>query len=132
MTRLFALPKGLAEVAHFTLPRVQTWGGRDDAVYKERVRRAAALTPEVAGQYSWFVFCIRGAVGESRGRWRRQVPDVENIPKLIVDAFTGLLYLDDNLHHVRGVQVEADWVPDAEEQLEVWIYCQPRRQTDDE
>ena len=52
---------------------------------------------------------------------------MENIPKLIVDAFTGLLYPDDNLHHVRGVQVEADWVPDGQELLEVWIYGQPKK-----
>jgi Holliday junction resolvase RusA-like endonuclease len=107
MMRLFTFPNALTEVAHFTLPRVQTWCSSNDAGYKKQVREAAALTPDIAGQYDWFVFCIRGAVAESRGKWQYQVPDVENIPKLIVDAFTRLLYLDDNLHHVRGVQVEA-------------------------
>jgi Holliday junction resolvase RusA-like endonuclease len=125
--RLFSLPNGLTEVVNFTLPRVQTWGSSNDAGYKEQVREAAVLTPDIAGQYDWFVFCIRSAVGESRGKWRKQAPDVENIPKLVVDAFTSLLYPDDNLHHVRGVQVEADWVPDWQELLEVWIYGQPKR-----
>jgi Holliday junction resolvase RusA-like endonuclease len=119
---LFRLPEGLAEIAHFTLPRVQTWGRPDDFAYKEQIRQASAIVPDTAAQYDWFVFCIRAAVGESRGKWQRQVPDVENVPKLIVDAFTGLLYPDDNLHYVRGVQVEAAWVPDALELLEVWIY----------
>jgi Holliday junction resolvase RusA-like endonuclease len=54
------------------------------------------------------------------------VPDIENVPKLIIDAFTGILYPDDNLNFVRGVQVEAEWGPDAAEQAEVWILGQPR------
>jgi Holliday junction resolvase RusA-like endonuclease len=129
--RLFPLPTGLTEVTHFTLPRVQTWGRPDDAAYKEQIREAAALTASMAGQYAWFVFCIRGDLNESRGKWQHQVPDVENIPKLIVDAFTGLLYPDDNLHHVRGVQVEANWVPDGQEQLEVWIFGYPKGEIKD-
>jgi Holliday junction resolvase RusA-like endonuclease len=126
---LFALPKGLMIVAHFTLSRVQTWGRLDDAAYKESVRQAAALSPAVGEEYTWFVFSIRCAIGESRGKWKRQVPDVENIPKLIVDAFTGTLYPDDNLHFVRGVQVEAAWIADPHEQLEVWIFGNPKSQT---
>ena len=47
---------------------------------------------------------------------------MENIPKLIVDAFTGIIYADDNLDYVRGVQVEAVFGPDEQESVEVWIY----------
>jgi len=119
---LFEPPEGLVEVAHFTVPRVQVWGTQKDAEYKERVRQASGVSPDDAKRFEWFAFRIRGVVGESRGRWLSQTPDVENIPKLIVDAFTGLLYPDDNLHHVRGVQVEAKWGPDEEEQAEIWIY----------
>jgi Holliday junction resolvase RusA-like endonuclease len=54
-------------------------------------------------------------------RYAFQVPDVENIPKRIVDAFTGLLYPDDNLHRVPGVQVETEWGPDAQQRTEIWI-----------
>ena len=55
---------------------------------------------------------------------------MENIPKLVVDAFTGLLYPDDNLHYVRGVQVEAEWGPAEEEKTEVWIYGRPATRCD--
>jgi Holliday junction resolvase RusA-like endonuclease len=123
---VFELPVGLAEVAHFTVPHVQTWGSQADAGYKEQVRRAAGIRPQDAERFEWFVFCIRCVVGQSRGRRKRQVPDVENVPKLVVDAFTGLLYPDDDLHHVRGVQVEAGWGPDESEQTEVWIFGQPK------
>jgi Holliday junction resolvase RusA-like endonuclease len=124
---VFELPERLVEVAHFIVPRVQTWGRRDDRQYKEQVCELASISPDVGDHFEWFVFCIRCIVGESRGRWARQIPDVENIPKLIVDAFTGLLYPDDNLNHVRGVQVEADWGPDDQERAEVWIFGLPKR-----
>lgn len=65
-------------------------------------------------------------VGQSRSRNPNQIPDVENIPKLIVDAFTGVLYRDDNLNAIRGVQVEAEWGPDTAEHTEVWILGQPK------
>jgi len=44
---------------------------------------------------------------------------------MIADAFTGILYEDDNLNHVRGVQVEADWGADEDERTKVWIYGKP-------
>lgn len=123
---VFELPEGLVEIAYFVVPRVRTWGRRDDPEYKLRVREASRVTPADAQSFEWFVFCVRCVLGDSRSRHYRQVPDVENIPKLIVDAFTGLLYPDDNLHYVRGVQVEAEWGPDEREQAEVWIYGHPK------
>jgi Holliday junction resolvase RusA-like endonuclease len=122
---IFELPAGLTEVAHFTVPRVQTWGnGQKDAKLKGQVRLASGIQQEEAKRFEWFVFCIHCVVARSRDK-PGQVPDVENIPKLVVDAFTGLLYPDDNLHHVRGVQVEAEWGADGQEQTEIWIYGLP-------
>jgi len=119
MKEIFQRPQGLIEVAHFSLPSIQTWGTPKDAAYKELVRSTAKLSG-FAGQYSFFVFTIKSIVGIRR---RRKVgPDVENIPKLIVDAFTGVLYPDDNLDYVRGIQVEATFGPDDQECTEVWIY----------
>ena len=116
---IFQQPQGLTEVAHFTLPSIQTWGTPKDAAYKELVRSAANLVT-IPNQYSFYVFTIKSIVGIRR---RRKVgPDVENIPKLIVDAFTGVLYPDDNLDFVRGIQVEAMFGPDDQECTEVWIY----------
>lgn len=123
---IFVHPTGLTLVAHFRVPGVQTWGGRNDAGYKLQVREASGINAATGSRYAWFVFCIRCAVGQSRSTRRGQVPDIENIPKLIVDAFTGILYPDDNLNFVRGIQVEAEWGPDAAEQAEVWILAQPK------
>jgi Holliday junction resolvase RusA-like endonuclease len=125
---IFGFPLELTRVAHFTVPRVQTWGSQKDTEFKEQLRQAANISPEDAGRLEWFAFSIRCVVGESRGKWERQVPDVENIPKLIVDAFTAVLYPDDNLQHVRGVQVEASWGPDEHERTEVWIFGKPREE----
>ncbi|MDD5367867.1 MAG: RusA family crossover junction endodeoxyribonuclease [Anaerolineaceae bacterium] len=119
---IFDKPIGLEEVARFSIPRVQTWGSSHDQEYQQTVRERAGLSNELASQYAWFVFSIHCIVNKSRGQVVRQIPDVENIPKLIVDAFTGLLYPDDHIHHVRGVQVEAEFGPDGLECAEVWIY----------
>lgn len=123
---IFVHPTGLTVVAHFRIPSVQTWGGRNDAAYKLQVREVSGVNATMGSRYAWFVFCIRCVVGQGRSTRRGQVPDIENIPKLIVDAFTGILYPDDNLNFVRGVQVEAEWGPDAAEQAEVWILGQPK------
>ncbi len=121
---IFRHPQELTLVAHFSVPRVQTWGDSiKDRAFKHEVRQASRLSPAQAQEFAWYAFCIQCTVPRSRDL-PKQVPDVENIPKLIVDAFTGLLYEDDNLNHVRGVQVEAEW--GEEERTEVWIYGQPR------
>jgi Holliday junction resolvase RusA-like endonuclease len=90
------------------------------------MREASGVNATTGSRYTWFVFCIRCVVGQSRSARKGQVPDIENIPKLIVDAFTGILYPDDNLNYVRGIQVEAAWGPDANGHAEVWIPGQPK------
>ncbi|HHY87794.1 MAG TPA: RusA family crossover junction endodeoxyribonuclease [Chloroflexi bacterium] len=123
---LFIRPDGLTLIAHFTLPWVQTWGdSRKDSPYKAWVRETAALPSDFGARYNWFAFSIRAVVARSRVRFTGQIPDVENIPKLIVDAFTGVLYPDDDIRYVRGVQVEAVISPDEENLTEVWIYGMP-------
>lgn len=118
---LFQTPQGLIEVAHFSIPKVQTWGDSlKDGQYKTWIREIANIQQETGTGFEYFVFSIYSIMGQSRRR--KQGPDVENIPKLIVDAFTGILYPDDNLDHVRGVQVEAIFGPDEQEHTEVWIY----------
>ena len=117
---LFQVPQGLIEVAHFRIPSVQTWGTTKDAQYKVKIREIANLSQDIGNDVQYFVFSIYSIVGERR-RTKRG-PDVENIPKSIVDAFTGILYPDDNLDYVRGVQVEAVFGPDEQEHTEVWIY----------
>ena len=118
---LFQAPQGLMEVVHFKIPKVQTWGdGVKDSQYKDRIREIANVPPGIGNDIEYFVFSIYSIIGETP---RTKVgPDVENIPKLIVDAFTGTLYPDDNLDYVRGVQVEAVFGPDEQEHTEIWIY----------
>ncbi len=116
--KIFQQPQGLTEIAHFKLSNVQTGGTSKDAIYKESIRLTANL--DTTNEFSFYVFSIKSVVGNRR---RRKVgPDVENIPKLIVDAFIGVLYPDDNLDYVRGVQVEAVFGLDDQECTEVWIY----------
>lgn len=123
---IFKHPTGLTLVAHFSVQGVQTWASRNDAAYKQKVHESAGVNAAMRDRYAWFVICIRCIVGQSRARYQNQIPDVENIPKLIVDAFTGILYPDDNLNYVRGVQVEAEWGPNSAEHAEVWILGQPK------
>lgn len=118
---VFQHPENLELVAYFKIPKVQTWGdGKKDMPYKELVRQSANLPSNARNDFAWFVFSIRCVVSENRRR--KKGPDVENIPKLIVDAFTGILFFDDNLDCVRGIQVEAVFGPDEQENAEVWIY----------
>lgn len=72
-------------------------------------------------RYEWFFFSIRCKIANNRVKIRHHVPDVENIPKLIVDAFTRVLYEDDNIHFVREVQVEAELLDD-EKVVEILCY----------
>lgn len=125
---LFTPLHGLNLVAHFTVPKVRTWGSKEDQVFKQQLRSISGLKPGDGDAYTWFAFRIVCRLAKSRERIKHQVPDVENIPKLIVDAFTGLLYPDDNLTYVRGVQVEAEFSADETEWTEVWIYGMPGRE----
>lgn len=122
---IFEAPKGMIEVVHFSVPKVQTWGDPlKDNQYKSYLREVANIPQGIGNNYEYFVFSIYSVIGKSR---RRKIgPDVENIPKLIVDAFTGVLYPDDNLDYVRGVQVEAIFGTDEQECSEVWIYGKKR------
>src|SRR5574341_898139 len=118
---LFMQPHGLTLVAHFQVSDTRTWGTTRDADFKESLRTASGIAQNTALAYQWFAFAIRVYVGSSLTKEARHKPDVENFPKLIVDAFTGLLYPDDNLDYVRGVQVEGQYVDDADLGTEIWI-----------
>jgi hypothetical protein len=87
-----------------------------------RLAQASSLHPGDGAGYEWFVFTIRIYVGRGLKTRQKQKPDIENFPKLIVDAFTGILYEDDHLDYVRGIQIEGHWVDDEQECTEVWIW----------
>jgi Holliday junction resolvase RusA-like endonuclease len=126
MTPIFQLPEGLSLVNHFCVPAVQTWGlPQRDREFKETIRQISGVNLETAQGYAWFVFVIRCQIASTRTLWAKQIPDIENIPKLIVDAFTGLLYPDDNILYVRGVQIEGEVNQNGENATEVWIFGMP-------
>ena len=121
---IFSLPQGLLEVAKFTLKGIYTWGGERDAATKEMIKEVSGIGDRVpdGGQY---VFAIRAYLHQSRIPKKRRIPDIENIPKLIVDAFRGILFDDDNWRFVRAVQAEGLWIDEDDERTDVWIYRLP-------
>ena len=90
-------PANLQPIVTFRLPQGQTWGSKMDRVDKEQIRAASGLPSLSKEHYQWFAFVIRCKIASHRGKVRKQIPDVENIPKLIVDAFTNILHEDDNV-----------------------------------
>ena len=73
---LFQVPQGLIEVAHFHIPKVQTWGDTPkDTKYKFRIREIANLPQGIGNGFEYFAFSIYSIIGKSR---RRKVgPDVK-------------------------------------------------------
>jgi hypothetical protein len=54
---LFQVPQGLIEVAHFNIPKVQTWGNSAiDSQYKVRIREIANIQPGAGDGFEYFVF----------------------------------------------------------------------------
>lgn len=126
-TPLLPLPTGLDPVADFSVGWVRTWGKGTtaDAPFKAELREKARLdTHRPDGRT--YLFVLRVYWQQRRTAVPRQRPDVENVAKLVTDAFTGYLYEDDDLRFVCGVQSECFGVPDsATERTEVWIFAVP-------
>ena len=123
---IFEPPTGLALIKHFSMSEALTWGDpQRDRAFKERVLNASGLTSADARGYKWFAFTIQIHLDETLTHTRGHKPDIENYPKLIVDAFTDTLYSHDNLDFVKAVQVEGDWVPYKQHGTEVWIWGKP-------
>jgi hypothetical protein len=109
-------------VCQFTVPFARTWGTTTDKDTRTAILAAAqqkGLLADSSGQAYGFVIDV--AFPTMRRGWRRQEPDIENVPKLVVDAFTGYLYPDDNVNFVRAVHVHGDW-SSGEPSTTVWIY----------
>ncbi|MBN1485497.1 MAG: DUF3024 domain-containing protein [Chloroflexia bacterium] len=126
------LPEKWVLIAHFVLPWVKLWDQVDEISYQEGVRRIAGFGPNLLGLFERLVFCFRCTVSESREPYPHLTPAVKDIPKLIIDAFRGILYPEDNLNYVCAVQVEAAWGPDELEQTEVWIYDADEEEEEEE
>ncbi|MGH9867150.1 MAG: RusA family crossover junction endodeoxyribonuclease [Candidatus Polarisedimenticolia bacterium] len=98
---LLTLPVGLVEVASFSVGWVRTWGSGTvaDAPYKAEAVQASGLSSSRPDGRT-YLFVLRVYWQVRRTAVPRQRPDVENVAKLITDAFTGYLYEDDDLRFV--------------------------------
>jgi len=118
---------------HFKFRQILTWGA-DDRNSREVIRRSALENfPQNTPNYEWYGFYIK----VRRNRFARPL-DIENVPKLIVDAFSRNqiekdqsnyaqvgIYDDDSLEYVRALQVEGEFTED-ENSTEIWIYGKRR------
>ena len=126
---LLQLPQGLIQVAAFRVDWVRTWGSGTaaDAPFKaDAVTQSGIGTHKPDGRT--YLFALRVYWHESRALEpkRSMGPDVENTAKTITDAFSGVLYADDDLRFVCAVQSECFGIPDNQaEHTRVWIFAVP-------
>jgi hypothetical protein len=113
----------------FSFPKVLTWGDRDKEK-REYIRKHAKngfSIPKLNSEYYVFNIKVYRSISS-------RPLDIENVPKLIIDAFAGsiikrdesvypelMLYPDDDLRYVRKVCVEGNFVEQAEERTEIEI-----------
>jgi len=122
-------PKEFVLIHHFHISAIHTWGDKDKDK-REKIRRSALRNfPRGPFDYEWYGFRIK----VKRGVLGRDL-DIENVPKLIIDTFSGeqidrdnsiynqmRIYPDDTLKYVRAIQVEGDFTYD-EDNTEVWVF----------
>ena len=120
---------GFVLIHHFEIPHIYTWGDRE-LQKREEIRRCAKEGfPANIPNCKWFAFDIK-----VKRKCTERPVDIENIPKLIIDAFSeGItkhdksayrnlaLYCDDDLQNVRALSIEGDFCYE-ESSTEVWIY----------
>ena len=117
-----------SRINHFSIPAIFTWGNRDTEKREEIRQIALKDFPRGPSDYEWYGFRIRVRRKESR----RDL-DLENVPKLIIDAFSGWqmdrdrskylhveIYRDDTMRWVRAIDIAGEFTQDQDE-TEVWI-----------
>jgi len=117
-------------IHRFKIPSVLTWGDKDPNKREEIRRNAFENFPEKSPKCEWYAFYI----AVERNPLERPL-DIENVPKLIIDAFSSNqidrdksgyskmgLYPDDDLKHVRAFQIEGKFSNDRRDNTEVWIF----------
>jgi hypothetical protein len=125
----FRNSKEFALIHHFTIPAIYTWGEKERDK-REEIRRNASKNFPDSPKYEWYAFYIE----VDRDSFERPL-DIENVPKLIIDAFSsGImekdessyrkigLYSDDDLRHVRALQIEGKLNRNGTNTTEVWIF----------
>ena len=116
-------------IHHFNIPAIYTFGDKDRDK-RENIRRNALKNfQKKPYRCKWYGFRIK----VERSMFKRPL-DIENIPKLIIDAFSSeqidrdksryprmKLYPDDTLEHIRVIQIEGKF-SDNKDNTEVWIF----------
>jgi len=111
----------LVLIHHFVIPHIFT-EGEGDHQKREEIRKSASKGfPCRLPNCKWFASSIK----VKRNSAERKV-DIENIPKLIIDAFAEgivrndesvysnlVLHADDDLKNVRALTIEGDFCQDA-------------------
>jgi hypothetical protein len=123
--------KEFALILHFSIPAIYTWGEREKEK-REIIRRIAIknLPKGHIFNYKWYGFRIKV---RRRRKLKGRRFDIENVPKLIIDAFSKKLiendnskypkcaiYKDDILDYVKAIQIEGDF--NKQNSTEVWIF----------
>jgi len=126
-------PSEFELVLHFSFRQILTWGDN----YKDKrdfIRRNALEEfPKYTKNYEWYAFLIK----VRRNKLARPL-DIENVPKLIIDAFSRRqirldksvypqvgIYDEDSLKYVRVLHVEGE-LANNEDNTEVWVYGRKR------
>lgn len=106
----------------FVVAGTKTWGSQGDEDFKYSIRQEAeyvGVRPSPGRRYG---FVIEVAFDSKFRGNKHPGPDVDNIPKLVVDAFTGWLYPDDNMDHVGAIHVSGEWADGDPPSTTVAIY----------
>ena len=116
-------------ILEFSYPHIFTHGERHKEK-REKIRKAAFRTFKTQICYPWYSF----EINIQRSKQKQQL-DVENVSKLIIDAFSGdimerdnskyrqlELYPDDDLRYVRHYYVEGALVDSTQDNTAVKIY----------
>lgn len=130
----FDSQKEFVLIHNFEIPAIYTWGDKDKDK-RESIRRSAIrnFVRKRKSDFQWYGFRIkikRNAAGREL--------DIENVPKLILDAFSskqidqdnstykdipGLrLYPDDTLQYIRAIQIEGEFTKEEGDITQVWIF----------
>jgi len=116
-------------IHHFNIEKIYTWGTEYKRKREEIRSYAIEKFPDKLHECDWYAFYIEVE------RSSKRLIDIENVPKLIIDAFSieqidkdksrypklGL-YPNDSLKHVRAFQIQGKPIDNEKDNTKVWIF----------
>lgn len=126
----FRDPNEFVLIHHFTIPMIYTWSEKEREKREEIRWNALKDSPDSLIRGRWYAFYIE----VDRANFERPL-DIENVPKLIIDAFSSeiiekdkssypkvALYPNDDLTYVRAFHIEGKLNDRGRNTTEVWIF----------